>query len=70
MKQKRNFGVLVLTQEICIDFNDEKGFAAAKEKFRELGDEFSSNEPIKKYGKSVAETLNNHCDSAKLFKNC
>ena len=44
-------------------------FAAAKKKLRQLGDKFSSIEPIKKYGKSVAETLNNHCDSAKLFKN-
>ena len=52
-----------------IDFNDENGFAAAKEKLRQLGDKFSSIEPIKKYGKSVAETLNNHYDSAKLFKN-
>ena len=52
-----------------IDFNDENGFAAAKEKLRQLGDEFSLIEPIKKYGKSVAETLNNHCNSARLFKN-
>ena len=52
-----------------IDFNDENGFAAAKEKLRQLGDEFSLIEPIKKYVKSVAETLTNHYNSARMFKN-
>ena len=54
--------------ELCLQSNT-MDFAAAKKKLRQLGDKFSSIEPIKRYGKSVVETLNNHCDSAKLFKN-
>ena len=36
-----------------IDFNYENSFAAAKEKLRQLGDKFSSIEPIKQYGKEL-----------------
>ena len=68
VKAKKDLWSFVIEPKY-IDFNDENGFAAAKEKLRQLGDEFSSIEPIKKYGKSVAETLNNHCNSARLFKN-
>ena len=64
--QLRNFGI----DPREFDFNDVNGFATAKKKLRQVGNEFTLIERIKKYEKSVAETPNNHCDGAKLFKNC
>ena len=62
----RNFGI----DPREFDFNDVNGFATAKKKLSQVGNEFTLIERIKKYEKSVAETPNNHCDGAKLFKNC